>query len=196
MHSETHAEKKKKHTHTHCFLTLLSSCRMSGLLTIDSNNGWHSRTLFLSSATSLSSGITAESCIRGNWDTPARDNIKNRNHWSLLTVLAIYKIIGEFDSYWLITCGRRLKRTRFLKITLGIRTYTSERSHIVSLQFSEVQLWSFGMRQILRLNSQFTHLLALPPQWGKEVTEGVDALQLNDKKEHEEDCTLHWEGHE
>lgn len=62
---------------------------MSGLLTIDSNIGWHSRTLFLSSATSLSSGITAESCIRGSWDVQARENIKNRNHpLSLLIVLA------------------------------------------------------------------------------------------------------------
>lgn len=40
------------------------------------------------------------------------------------------------------------------------------------------------MRQILRSNSQFTHLLALPPQGGKEVTEGAEALQLNDEKEH------------
>lgn len=39
--------------------------------------------------------------------------------------------------------------------------------------------------------SQFTHPLALPPQGGKEVTEGADALQLNDKKEQQEDCALH-----
>lgn len=95
--TETHAEQKKKKT-SHCFLTLLSSCRISGLLTIDSNSGWHSRTLFLSSATSLSSGITAESCIRGNWDTPSRENIKNRRHWTPLTILACYKITGELDS--------------------------------------------------------------------------------------------------
>jgi len=47
--------------------TLLSSCSMSGLPTIDSTNGWHSRTLFLSSATSLSSGWRAASSVRGNW---------------------------------------------------------------------------------------------------------------------------------
>lgn len=36
-----------------------------------------------------------------------------------------------------------------------------------------------------------THLFTLPPQGGKEVTECADALQLNDKKEHKEDCALH-----
>lgn len=80
-HTDTHREEKtKKEKTSHFFLTLLSCCRMSGLLTIDSNTGWHSRTLFLSSATSLSSGITAESWMTGNWDAPARENINSRNH--------------------------------------------------------------------------------------------------------------------
>lgn len=46
--------------------TLLSSCSMRGLPTIDSKTGWHSRTFFLSSATSLSSGRLAASSVRGN----------------------------------------------------------------------------------------------------------------------------------
>lgn len=78
--TKTHTEREKKEKTSHFFLTLLSCCRMSGLLTIDSNTGWHSRTLFLSSATSLSSGIIAESWITGNWDAPARQNINSRNH--------------------------------------------------------------------------------------------------------------------
>lgn len=44
--------------------------------------------------------------------------------------------------------------------------------------------------------SPFPHLLALPPQGGQEVTEGADALQLNDKQEQQEDCALHCKGHQ
>lgn len=54
---------KKK---TPALRTLLSSCSMRGLPIIDSTIGWHSRTLFLSSATSLSSGSSAASSSRGN----------------------------------------------------------------------------------------------------------------------------------
>lgn len=88
-----------------------------------------------------------------------------------------------------------MKNNYFLKITSGIKTVHEETvSRWVSSVFSSAVLNIFVPRHETNLRMKlcpFTHLLALPPQGGKEVTEGADALQLNDKKEQQEDCTLH-----